>query len=640
MALFDFNPKLGGAEAVLDARKAAVKGRDHAWNYKKYAYCTVKSTGNSQTITCPTKMTIGDGSAPTGGGTSMYTSADGPRRLKPILTSCKITNEGGQNYVDSYIYEVEFSYTVYTKADLEKAINSFMMVGGEVEISFGWRNGGDAGNTGKVIANVYNFNFSMKKDGSFDCTTKAMSPSALFPKETMGGNTRVATTNEQNAKGKTTPTIGFFEALQAGMRKAHGLTADQSIADSDTSPLPFYGGLSNNKLRGRASYVKVENGGGYVKMPFWITEMLSSEGTWYNDDEMYFAYTNLNSLIDYINKKLKAAGSTNRYYFDSKFAKHDNKPLSKSMFSADPTRIVLAGIKAKYGNPGEGEKSKNFSYWAGWTKQWNTSPERVSSILLELDYLNSIYATLSEGKEDKGGGGKIPPTIQEFFCKLFNDISDMTGGLVQLQAIPETIQQDSNAQTRNIKIVNRPIVKVDDNPTPYVFTTLAEDSIVRDVTLETDFDANTIMMATVSANKSGTTNIDDRIPGAECGKAAEAIANAEVIDEEYILKARESYGNDGFDASKVTSNADALRKFLAQNRHEFSKGYREITWPYKLGVTIDGTADINYMAAITVDRMPDSLAADNMYFSITSIEHTFNGQGDWETSLGTVMRIY
>ena len=157
MALFDFNPSLGGAEAVLDARKAAVKGRDPAWNYKKYAYCTVKSTGNSQTITCPTKMTIGDGSAPTGGGTSMYTSADGPRRLKPILTSCKITNEGGQNYVDSYIYEVEFSYTVYTKADLEKAINSFMMVGGEVEISFGWRNGGDAGNTGKVIANVYNW---------------------------------------------------------------------------------------------------------------------------------------------------------------------------------------------------------------------------------------------------------------------------------------------------------------------------------------------------------------------------------------------------------------------------------------------------------------------------------------------------
>ena len=168
MALFEFNPSLGGAEAVLDARKAAVRDRAHNWNYKKYAYCTVKSTGNSQTITCPSKMTIGDGSAPTGGGTSMYTSADGPRRLKPILTSCKITNEGGQNYVDSYIYEVEFSYTVYTKADLEKAINSFMMVGGEVEISFGWRNGGSAGNTGKVIANVYNFNFSMKKDGSFD----------------------------------------------------------------------------------------------------------------------------------------------------------------------------------------------------------------------------------------------------------------------------------------------------------------------------------------------------------------------------------------------------------------------------------------------------------------------------------------
>ena len=640
MALFDFNPSLGGAEAVLDARKAAVKDRTHNWNYKKYAYCTVKSTGNSQTITCPSKMTIGDGSAPTGGGTSMYTSADGPRRLKPILTSCKITNEGGQNYVDSYIYEVEFSYTVYTKADLEKAINSFMMVGGEVEISFGWRNGGSAGNTGKVIANVYNFNFSMKKDGSFDCTTKAMSPSALFPKETMGGNTRQATPTEKAAKGKTTQTIGFFEALQAGMRRAHGLSADEGVSDADNSPYnPFSGGVTNNQMRCKTSYVKVENGGGAVKMPFWITEMLSSQGTWYNDDEMYFSYTNLNSLIKYINLKMKAAKSTNLYTFGDE-SKHDNSALSKVMFSADPTRIVLAGQRANYGNSAKGEKSKNFAQWQAKTQTFNTPSQRVSSILLELDYLNSIYATLADAKEDKGGGGKIPPTIQEFLGKLFNDIADMTGGLVQLQAIPEIIAQDSNESTRMIQIVNRPIVKVEETEKPYVFTTLAEDSIVRDVTLETDFDANTIMMATLSANATSTTNIDDRIPGAKCGKAAKATANADKITKDFIDKTRESYGNDGFDSSKVTSNADALKKFLAQNRDKFSTGYKEVVWPYKLGVTIDGTADINYMAAITVDRLPDSLASKKMYFSITSIEHTFNGQGDWETSLGTVMRIY
>ncbi len=332
------------------------------------------------------------------------------------------------------------------------------------------------------------------------------------------------------------------------MRSAHGFTADEGVADADNSPYnPFAGGVSNNEMRCKTSYVKVENGGGAVNMPFWITEMLSSQGTWYNDDEMYFSYTNLNALIKYINLKMKAAKSTNRYTFGDE-SKHDNSPLSKVMFSADPTRIVLAGQRATYGNASKGEKSKNFAQWQGKTKTNNTSPDRVSSILLELDYLNSIYATLADGKEDKGGGGKIPPTIQEFLGKLFNDIADMTGGLVQLQAIPEIIAQDSNDSIRYIQIVNRPIVKVKEKDTPYVFTTLAEDSIVRDVTLETDFDANTIMMATLSANATSTTNIDDRVPGAKCGKAAKATANADVITKDFIKKTRKSYVNDVFDS--------------------------------------------------------------------------------------------
>ncbi len=90
--------------------------------------------------------------------------------------------------------------------------------------------------------------------------------------------------------------------------------------------------------------------------------------------------------------------------------------------------------------------------------------------------------------------------------------------------------------------------------------TLAEDSIVKDVTLDTYFDANTIMMATLSANATSTTNIDDRVPGAKCGKAAKATANADVITKDFNKKTRQSNGNDGFDSSKVTSTPNALKK--------------------------------------------------------------------------------
>jgi len=637
MALFDFNPSLGGAEGVLDARKAAVKNREKNWNYKKYAYCTITSTGNSQTITCPGSMTIGDGSAPTGGGTSMYTSEGGIRRKRPILTSCTITNEGGQNYVDSYIYEAEFSFDVHTVADLDKAIKAFMQVGGEVKISFGWANAGGAGNSGEILVNVYNFNWSLNKDGSFSCTVKAMSGTALFPKESMGGNSKKANAEQKKALGDSTEVVGFFEELVAGMRTAHGITSEDTLDDVNDVPwVPDFiaGGISDNQMICETSTV---NG---ITMPFWVTEMLSSEGTWYNDDELYFSYTNLNSVVKYLNKHLQKTKSNIRYYFDGTASKIDTSKTM--MFSADPTRIVLSGPFAKYGSKSN-EDAANFAKWADFTTQNNTSANSASSILLELKYLNSIYAKLADQKEDKQGGGKVPPTIQEFMNQLFNDIADVTGGFVQLQAIPEKISQSQskgqNGSNLNLIIANRPMIPVSSSPSKYVFTTLAQNSIVRDVTFETDFDANTLMMATIGASGKSVTNIDDRIPGADCGKAAEGQGNAEVIDATYLETVRASYGDDGFDQAKVSSNSDSLKKFLNQNKDTFPAGYKEIVWPYKLGVTIDGVADINYMAAITIDRLPSSMVSPKMYFSITSIEHKFDGQGDWETSLGTVMRI-
>ena len=45
-------------------------------------------------------MKIGDSTAPTGGGTSLYDTEGTIRRFKPILTSVKITNNGGGDYTD------------------------------------------------------------------------------------------------------------------------------------------------------------------------------------------------------------------------------------------------------------------------------------------------------------------------------------------------------------------------------------------------------------------------------------------------------------------------------------------------------------------------------------------------------------
>ena len=145
-------------------------------------------------------MVIGDSEAPTGGfGTEgdMYTSeGEGNNRIrkpKPILSSVKITNQGGQDYTEAAIYEVEASFKVFTLDDLERVEKSFFIIGAEMTVNFGWRNHPvrqngithsgpkDAnGITEGIKTNIYNFNFSIESDGSYNCSVKTISAAAVL----------------------------------------------------------------------------------------------------------------------------------------------------------------------------------------------------------------------------------------------------------------------------------------------------------------------------------------------------------------------------------------------------------------------------------------------------------------------------
>ena len=196
--VLNLNPTFPTAvSGELDRRKTAVETRDKDWMYKKYAYIKMTTTGKSQTMLCPGVMSIGDGTIGHGGHLSLYTEEGGIRKFKPTLTSVKITNEGGQDYTESYIYEIEAQFKVFTLDDLDKVENSFFRVGAEVKFEFGWVGAPLVAGVNQVSgdkaikANVYNFSFSLEDDGGFACTIKAMSAAALWSQETMGGVTSV-----------------------------------------------------------------------------------------------------------------------------------------------------------------------------------------------------------------------------------------------------------------------------------------------------------------------------------------------------------------------------------------------------------------------------------------------------------------
>jgi len=642
MAL-DLQPEMpGGVATELTTRATDTSNRALDWMYKKSAYINIRTTGKTQTAICPDKWSIGDSSAPDGGHLSMYGTESGIRKMLPTITSVKMVNEGGQDYTDSYLWEIEFSFKLFSMSDLNLAEASFFRVGGEVEFDFGWRNNANAGiNQGTMLANVYNFSFSMESDGGFNCSVKCMSPNGLWKKPKMGGVSN-ADENAAPESAKSAPSAWLGHLLQ-GRNTAFGLSGNQEAIDAGINDAS-----DNNTLVSKAGTITT-SGVILANRPFWVAELLSAQGFW-NDTEVFCSYTNLETLIQYTNAKLK--GNSIVTY---EFGEGGDSSIHSlyTVGSADPSQIVIPGSHAKY------QESGNFD-WSQASLENNNPPNSIKGIMLEIGYLNRLYMELAKDAGREVTDGSEPNvSIQTFLKTIFNDIERLTGGLVKIQLIPETKKQgDASASNTKdspstILIVNRRKVESPQKVSPYEFKLMSENSIVRSVTLDTDFDADTIMMASYESISGGKTASGKALAAQypECSELSSAVADSttsadgdSITDTEAKLKKRKyGIGDDGYTDSTINTLSDANKSYLMQlaaTGHSQMTSFRESLWMLKLSVVIDGIHGIPFMAPITVDRLPSKYRNKNAgYFSITSIEHSFDGQGGWETSLDTIMRI-
>ena len=107
-----------------------------------------------------------------------------------------------------------------------------------------------------------------------------------------------------------------------------------------------------------------------------------------------------------------------------------------------------------------------------------------------------------------------------------------------------------------------------------------------------------------------------------------------------IKKLKVDLGETGYTNEKAITLTSLIQKYVGQNSHNIKAGaYGEVPMMLKLGVTIDGISGVKYMSAIMIDRMPSAYTGKGIDFPIISIEHSFDGQGDWSTTYETVMRI-
>ena len=611
MADFNFNPEFGAAETTLDARKGKISGRDIYWNYKKYAYVVLSSAPpqeetDSQSVLAriPTnEMTIGK--VPTGGHLDLYKveKKSRARRGIPHITSAKVSLDAGGDIYNSYIREFEIEFKVYTLDDLDNVEKNFFVPGKQAIVKYGWTSG-DANETGLAeTITIYNFGFSSNQDGSFDCNVKGLTGDPFAGSARLGGTIKLTKEEEINALGeKGVNPADISMALICKYKAAFGLKSDEEIAVGDAD---------NGKIEEREY-----NGDTFYQAGLMNAGESESIIPFMGDDPIRIPMISLETFINYCNKLSGTDSSESFDYAGEEYIKINNNTTEYG--SADPRKYILPGNMSDYGEENEfksvlGQKTVD-----------------IKNILISISEITKRIKSMGTTVDDKFQ----PPIVSKVIADIGRDLKFLTGGNVDLRLIPE----DKDKPNGKYLLFNMQTVQATTNPKAFEFNVLGDDSIVKSVSIDTEFDMDTLLMYTVGNVKTGNVKLDplkkvyDDIPKIDVDATkTESEGGGD-------KPTKSSIGKDGIDDEKANSIALSMANKLAKKSGSGST-FASVPIQIKLGIKIDGVENINFLGPCVVDRIPARYKKAGVKFLVTGVEHSFDGDGGWETDIKTAMKL-
>jgi len=632
----------------LDRRKRLVSGVERGtdfrkWNYTRYAYVSVISTGQNSLgpLICSSEFTIGDGSINEQAGLDLYELEGGIRRTLPVLKSVEISADGSSNIAQATMWTAKINFDLFTLEQLDKAEKSFLRQGTIVRIKFGWRNETASPNSGYIEGEVTNFSFSANKDGSFSCSFEMVGANSAFSSSNLEGSPEM--TKEELAQdgdeSEPDPIPSYPNIVRSILlqhKEAFGIKQGSSFTDAQAAD----GKIELKGAKNEFALANIQQTAGF------FTKLAAWAGIDIND--MFIPYITLGGLIDRINEISKSSEKVGSASTKTIICNSDTTVGSfiPAMFSADPTIILFGGEMADYGEAGQkgqmlfGEKTSQFKLSDG--------KADLSKTLISIPYLVNIYKELKLGyysyNEDDLKDSQTPPAVKDFLNQIFKTIEELSGGLYQL-----TIFQKPYDDPDNVYIVNKRVgYDSGNNDAPYPFNVIGEESIIRDMSLSTEFNAK-LQAAAVTAARSGGQSTD--VPTKlfenlykDCKIDSEKLIEKEKrVTEDKILKLKKRYGQ-GFDESRVEGTAPLLKSYLIQNKPGNSDSeFGSVPYLINLSVTLDGIFGIPYFGRFTVDRLPAGYRTTDenpgIFFTVTKINHSFDGQGDWSTQIEGVMNV-
>lgn len=637
MGDFNFKPAFNPSVASeLDNRKSYMRNKSVEWNYRKYAYFSIESLASTVDVNSTDSDYLSVFSLRPKGGLKIGTASQNGylsafhdsqsdiTTLKPVLSSATISSNGGGDIYDAYISEVNVSFKVYTLSQLNEVERELFSLGAKVKVKYGWLGSSSPGILdGELIINIYNFGFTMSSDGSFDCNIKGLTEGVFVESQTIADTIKLTQT-EQDALGKNAANPATLpQSLLAKAFESAGITGGDANSRDWSDYVPFFGDSGINALDKGGDIIKFTKNSYTYYFALWH-ELVGEE-----IKKVTIPYISFGELIDYINKTTKSA----QFEFIGQTNLTDiSKPKNLTAFgSADPRKFIFPGDMGVYNDS---------TYTPTQPPLPNTIPTdyKIQNILISLNLITEYYEQLSKKTKNEK---VIPPSLSALIKKISSEISTLSGGLVDIKTVPK--QNGDNVEFENVfQIFNNQMVQKDEKPqSPYEFQVLSKDSIVKDISIDTDFDVDTMTMMSIGRVKKGEFNIE---PLKSVYDDLTAIpVNQEEVASDVKNKtsdeiSKTTIAKDGIDGTKVTSIADSMRKALVSDTDTGT--FISLPFYIKLGITIDGINGIGFLQPITVkDRIPAKYTQAGVKFLITSIEHTFDGQGGWETKLDSAMKL-
>ena len=584
----------------LNAREEYVVNGDHNWLYKKRAWAKLEFNGdNTQFDSVRLKPYTLESAGITGGYTGgLVKRTEGRDVPNPILESVSIKNTGRGDIYNSALYEVNFSYKVFSLDDLNTVEGAFMIPMNRIRAYFGWHPFVDSKDKSYFVeGELADFGFTANLDGSFSCTGKLLGGDV----GRSGVLINKVKTSESNAdgEGKKEEPKGIFETLRGKIDNELGLRRgdDGSI---DGGNLPY----DRNPLivRGESAVANIQ-----------------VDVSWYQNDSVYSSYITLDGLVDYINTSLlpddDAVGD---YVIDA------TAPEDDLIKSTKPQQLLLRGNQGNYDND-----KNNFN------KNYPT-PISVNKILISTDLLVEVESGMKTQLLDGASPGSM--TVTNYLNTLFAKIKQFTGNAYDLRVFIPSKVGDNNAYIVN----NSKDLELSDNGNTFEFGVITPNSLIKNMSYQSSIDSDMLTIAYAASSGDtpypGVRKFIEQYVGGELPESLQTeIENERKRIQEELPEKWSAFAK-SINATTESDVASLIKTYF--NLKEGGSGYSGLVrYGIDLSITIDGIFGIQIMDTFTIDRLPTQLKnAADIYFVVTEVEHSFS-DGNWDTTIKGAMHF-